>query len=167
MKTLLALILLCPALSFGQVVFNPVNGGAAGFTPNLSSSTASSAISGTFVNTTWACLSSTVSLTITISSSIAAEFHGSMSHSSLAATISLGVLVNGLLIDGETSTAGLISLKEQVATDNNNMSFYETIDPLYLKNGSNTFCLAGFTSASTATIDNTLSIAKFKVTAKP
>lgn len=138
---------------------------AATFSPNLSSFTVTVALSGTFTNTTWACISATTTLNLQVngSSSVAAAFTGTVSNGTINDTVVLGVLVNGNLIDGETNTAGLQSATQQVAGKDSAFTIDEHIEPSYLAPGSNNFCLAGFVNAGTATIESTNVVSKFKV----
>lgn len=135
----------------------------------ISSFMVSGALSGTFANTTLVtCVSgSTVSLTLPAGTSgnVQAQFHGAIANGNLAANISVGLIVDGAFIDGETTTKGLTSTQQAVATDNENFSFSELITGLAA--GSHTFCLAALVSAGTATIDSTNSVAKLQVNVLP
>lgn len=143
-----------------------VSGGAgttpvATFSPNLSSSTTSGTLSGTFTNTALGpCISgSTITLTLpTNVGKIMAVFNGSISNDGLNNVMVVGVLVDGAFVNGQTSTLGLVSAKEQVATDDNNMSFSAVVTGLSA--ATHNICLTARVSAGTGTIDSTNSIAK-------
>ncbi len=138
---------------------------AANFSPALSSftTTGTSGLTGTFNTTTLStCVAgSTVSLNLPITGNVAVYFNGAMSNASLNGLIMVGVMVDGTYVNGETSAKGLTMVKEQVATDNNNMSFSAIVTGL--ASGTHNFCLAVAATFGTATIDNTNSIATLSV----
>lgn len=136
------------------------------FTPNLSSFTVSSALSGTFTNTTLTTCVSTITLSLPTGNSIIfVGFNGTISVNSLAAVIGIGVLVDGAYVNGETSAKGLTAPQEAVSTDGTNLSFNTLLTGLSA--GSHNVCLVPFVSGGTGTIDSTNSVAKFWMYALP
>ncbi len=138
---------------------------SATFLPALSSftTTGTAGLTGTFLTTTLStCVAgSTVSLSLPIAGSVAVYFTGSISNASLGGLEFVGVMVDGTFTNGETASKGLVTVKEQVATDTNNMSFSTIVTGLAA--GSHSFCLAVASTVGAGTIDNTNSIATLSV----
>lgn len=131
------------------------------FTPNLSSFTVSAALSGTFTTTTLGpCIAnSTMSLTLPNGNSlIQGGFRGSISDGNLAANVSVGILLDGALTDGETTTKGFVSIQQAVLGDTENFSFPFFISGLSA--GTHNVCFTALAGAGTGTIDSTNSVAK-------
>ena len=141
---------------------------AAQFTPNLSSFTATGALSGTFTNTALGpCIAgSTITLSVLSGNSlIMTSLHGTISVASLAAVIGVGLIVDGGFVDGETNSKGLTAPQEPVSTDGTNVSFSEVLSGLPV--GSHNICLSPFVSANTGTIDSTNSVMKLQAYTLP
>lgn len=134
--------------------------GYAHFTPTLSTASISGSLSGTFAGTTLNVCIAGSTRTVTVSTASArgtnqvmVGFTGSIANDGLGNTTFIGVLVDGLLYTGETTSKGFVSFKEQVATDMNNMSFARPLTNL--SGGKHHICMLGAVSAGTATIDST------------
>lgn len=141
---------------------------AAVFSPNLSSNTVTTSLSGTFSTTTLgSCYSgSTVSLNFPANiGSALVLLNLTESNSSLNASLIAGFLVDGLFVNGQSSTKGIVSPQETVATDGTNMSF--AVMTTALTSGIHSFCLTLSASAGTSTIDSTGSAATFRVVMMP
>lgn len=139
-------------------VKGPTGAPAAIFSPVLSSGTVSSALSGTFTNTTLGlCVAnSTGSMVLPQVSEIRFDVHCTISVASLAAVLGAGVIVDGGFIDGETASKGAVAPQEAVSTDGTNLSF--TIYASGLSAASHSYCFSPFVSTNTGTIDSTNSV---------
>lgn len=125
------------------------------FVPNLSSSTTSGNLSGTFMNTTLAACVSGSTITLTLPANVGkimVGLNGTISVNSLQ-PIMVGVLVDGAFVNGESSTVGLIAPIEQTVLDGNNVSFAVPITGLSA--ATHNICLVTAVGSGTATIDST------------
>lgn len=141
---------------------------AAIFTPNLSSFTVSSALSGTYTNTTLTTCITGSTMTITLPGGVGqifVGFNGTASVGSLNAVMGAGIIVDGGYVNGETASKGLTAPQETVATDGTNLSFSTLLTGLSA--GAHNVCLSLFVSAGTGTIDSTNSVAKLWMYALP
>lgn len=133
---------------------------AAIFSPNLSSFTISGAISGTFTGTINAVCIAGSTLTLNFPTNVGrarVNFSGAVQNGNIAASITMGFLLDGAYTLSQTSAIGIISSQQAIAAENINLSFNRLMTGLSA--ASHTVCLTGFVSAGTATIDSTLSTA--------